>query len=95
MIGAVRIARTDGVGLLRRKSHGDDEACQSRRHTHAVLSRNVGYVSRRGAPQYGALPELVADVNDETLRRDPDLKASLERAGARQVTFTWFPDSSG
>ena len=36
---------------------------------------------RAEALQYGALLELVADVNDETLRRDPDLKASLERAG--------------
>jgi uncharacterized glyoxalase superfamily metalloenzyme YdcJ len=36
---------------------------------------------RAEVPQYGVLLELVADVNDETLRRDPDLKTSLEQAG--------------
>ena len=46
-----------------------------------LFSRAMSEMYRAEAPQYGALLELVADVNDETLRRDPDLKASLERAG--------------
>ena len=46
-----------------------------------LFSRAMSDMYRAEAPQYGALLELVADVNDETLRRDPDLKASLERAG--------------
>ena len=47
----------------------------------ALFSRAMSNMYRAEAPQYGALLELVADVNEETLRRDPDLKASLERAG--------------
>jgi CRP-like cAMP-binding protein len=46
-----------------------------------LFSRAMSDMYRAEAPQYGALLELVADVNDETTRRDPDLKASLERAG--------------
>src|ERR1700730_8652251 len=46
-----------------------------------LFSRGMSDMYRAEAPQYGALLELVADVNDETLRRDPDLKASVERAG--------------
>jgi len=46
-----------------------------------LFSRAMSDMYRAEAQQYGALLELVADVNDETLRRDPDLKASLERAG--------------
>jgi Domain of unknown function (DUF1338) len=46
-----------------------------------LFSRAMSDMYRAEVPQYGALLELVADINDETLRRDRDLRASLERAG--------------
>ena len=46
-----------------------------------LFSRAMSDMYRGEVPQYGALLQLVADINDETLRRDPDLKASLEAAG--------------
>jgi uncharacterized glyoxalase superfamily metalloenzyme YdcJ len=45
-----------------------------------LFSRALSDMYRAEVPQYGALLELVADINDETLRRDRDLRASLERA---------------
>jgi Domain of unknown function (DUF1338) len=50
-----------------------------------LFSRAMSDMYRAETPQYGALLELVADVNDETLRRDPDLKASLERASKASI----------
>ncbi|MGO9675371.1 MAG: VOC family protein [Methylocella sp.] len=46
-----------------------------------LFSHAISDMYRTETPQYGALLELVADVNDETLRRDQGLKASLQRAG--------------
>ncbi len=46
-----------------------------------LFSRAMSDMYRAEAPQYGALLKLVGDVNDETLRRDPNLKASLEQTG--------------
>ncbi|MGH6853753.1 MAG: 2-oxoadipate dioxygenase/decarboxylase family protein, partial [Methylocella sp.] len=46
-----------------------------------LFSRAMSDMYRAEVPQYGALLELVADINDETLRRDRDLRASLEWAG--------------
>lgn len=46
-----------------------------------LFSRAMSDMYRAEAPQYGALLELVADVNDETLRRDPRLKSKLEQDG--------------
>ncbi|HUI21383.1 MAG TPA: VOC family protein [Methylocella sp.] len=46
-----------------------------------LFSRAMSDMYRAEVPQYDVLLELIADVNDETLRRDPDLKTSLERAG--------------
>lgn len=46
-----------------------------------LFSRAMSDMYRAEAPQYATLIQLVADVNAETLRRDPDLRARLERAG--------------
>jgi uncharacterized glyoxalase superfamily metalloenzyme YdcJ len=46
-----------------------------------LFSRAISDMYRAEVPQYGTLLELVASVNDETLQRDQDLKARLERAG--------------
>jgi uncharacterized glyoxalase superfamily metalloenzyme YdcJ len=46
-----------------------------------LFSRAMSDMYRAEVPQYGALLQLVADINDETLRRNPNLKASLEAAG--------------
>jgi uncharacterized glyoxalase superfamily metalloenzyme YdcJ len=46
-----------------------------------LFSRAMSDMYRAEVPQYGALLRLVADISDETLRRDPELKASLEAAG--------------
>ncbi len=47
----------------------------------ALFSRAVSDMYQAEVPQYGALLQLVADVNEKTLRRDQDLKASLEATG--------------
>ncbi len=46
-----------------------------------LFSRAMSDMYRAEVPQYGALLQLVVDINDETLRRNPDLKARLEAAG--------------
>jgi uncharacterized glyoxalase superfamily metalloenzyme YdcJ len=46
-----------------------------------LFSRAMSDMYRAEVPQYGALLQLVAEINDETLRRHPDLKAGLEAAG--------------
>ena len=46
-----------------------------------LFSRAMSDMYGAEVPQYDVLLELIADVNDETLRREPDLQASLERAG--------------
>jgi uncharacterized glyoxalase superfamily metalloenzyme YdcJ len=45
------------------------------------FSRAMSEMYRLEVPQYGTLMELVADVNDEVLGQDPELKAQLERTG--------------
>jgi uncharacterized glyoxalase superfamily metalloenzyme YdcJ len=46
-----------------------------------LFSSAMSDMYRAEVPQYAALLELVADVNAATLQRDPELRASLERAG--------------
>lgn len=53
----------------------------SRDETRARFSRAMSEMYRAEAPRYGALLELVSEVNEGTLRRDPNLEASLDRAG--------------
>ncbi|WP_182422268.1 VOC family protein [Aureimonas sp. ME7] len=43
------------------------------------FSRTMSDMYRSEVPQYGALMELVADINAATLARDPALKTDLER----------------
>ncbi|MBR0751921.1 VOC family protein [Bradyrhizobium jicamae] len=45
-----------------------------------LFSRAMSEMYRAEVPQYGALVELVDDTNHETLRRDEQLRASLERS---------------
>lgn len=56
------------------------------RHAHPdyirdLFSRAISDMYRAEVSQYGALLELVADVNAETLRADPHLRARLEQGG--------------
>lgn len=56
------------------------------RHAHPddirdLFPRAMSDMYRAEVPQYGTLLELVADVNAETLRVDPRLRASLEQSG--------------
>ncbi|EAR51780.1 hypothetical protein OG2516_06941 [Oceanicola granulosus HTCC2516] len=46
-----------------------------------LFSRAMSDMYRREVPQYGALIDLVAEVNAETLAADPDLHARLAAAG--------------
>jgi uncharacterized glyoxalase superfamily metalloenzyme YdcJ len=46
-----------------------------------MFSRAMSDMYRAEVPQYGALLRLVADVNDEALQRDPDLKRSFNAKG--------------
>lgn len=48
-------------------------------HIRDLFSRAMSDMYRAEVPQYGTLLELVADVNAETLRADPDLHARLEQ----------------
>ncbi|MGY3146474.1 putative glyoxalase superfamily metalloenzyme YdcJ [Bradyrhizobium sp. USDA 3397] len=55
------------------------------RHAHSddirdLFSRAMSDMYRAEVPQYGALLELVADVNAETLSADPEVRASLEQS---------------
>lgn len=47
----------------------------------ARFSRRMSDMYRREVPQYGALLDLVADVNAAALRREPALRERLARAG--------------
>lgn len=47
----------------------------------ARFSRRMSEMYRREVPQYGALLDLVADVNAAALQRDPALREHLARAG--------------
>jgi len=47
----------------------------------ARFSRRMSDMYRREVPQYGALLDLVADVNVAALRREPALRERLARAG--------------
>lgn len=56
------------------------------RHAHSddirdLFSHAMSDMYRAEVPQYGTLVELVAEVNAETLRRDPRMRAGLERSG--------------
>ncbi len=46
-----------------------------------MFSRAMSDMYRAEVPQYGALQKLVADVNDQALRGDPDLRRSFEATG--------------
>lgn len=46
-----------------------------------MFSRAMSDMYRAEVPQYAALLQLVGEVNDETLRRNPELKESLEVRG--------------
>jgi uncharacterized glyoxalase superfamily metalloenzyme YdcJ len=56
------------------------------RHIHSndirtMFSRAMSEMYRAEVPQYGTLLDLVGNVNAETLRADPRLKASFEQSG--------------
>lgn len=46
-----------------------------------LFSRAMSDMYRAEVPQYGSLLELVADINAETLRANPRLRAGLEQSG--------------
>ncbi|WP_439406538.1 VOC family protein [Bradyrhizobium sp. DASA03076] len=50
-------------------------------YTRDLFSRAMSDMYRAEVPQYGALLELVADVNAQTLRANASLRASLEQSG--------------
>ncbi|MBY5401246.1 VOC family protein [Rhizobium leguminosarum] len=47
----------------------------------SLFTEAMSQMYRAEVPQYGTLIELVADVNASCLKRDPDLRARLARAG--------------
>lgn len=47
----------------------------------SLFTEAMSQMYRAEVPQYGALIELVADVNNEVLDRNPETKARLERLG--------------
>lgn len=56
------------------------------RHAHSddirdLFSRAMSDMYRAEVPQYGTLLDLVADINAETLRADPEIRARLEESG--------------
>jgi uncharacterized glyoxalase superfamily metalloenzyme YdcJ len=62
--------------MVTRYVHSDD--------IRVMFSRAMSDMYRAEVPQYGTLLGLVADINAEVLRADPDLQSTLEQSGEVQ-----------